>query len=67
MLKSSGFYGNWDKGISIGLFVRCRVPVAVSVAVLTWADADTEVLDKLGARSFYVEQREKMIPKLSFI
>jgi len=29
--------------------------------------ADTEVLDKLWARSFYVEQREKMIPKLSFI
>jgi len=29
--------------------------------------ADTEVLEKLGARSFYVEQREKMMPKLSFI
>jgi len=25
--------------------------------------ADTEVLDKLGARSFNVEQREKMIAK----
>jgi len=29
--------------------------------------ADTEVLDTTGACSFYVEQREKMIPKLSFI
>jgi len=29
--------------------------------------ADTEDLDKLGARSFDVEQREKMIPKHSFI
>jgi len=25
--------------------------------------ADAEVLDKIGARSFYVEQREKMITK----
>jgi len=29
--------------------------------------ADTEVLDKLGARFFYVERREKLVPKLSFI
>jgi len=29
--------------------------------------ADTEVLDKLGARFFNVEHCEKMIPKLSFI
>jgi len=29
--------------------------------------ADTEVLDKLGARSFFVEHREKMIPNLSCI
>jgi len=29
--------------------------------------ADTEVSDKLGVRSFQVEQREKMMPKLSFV
>jgi len=29
--------------------------------------ADTEVLDKLEVRSFYVEQREKMKPNVSFI
>jgi len=28
--------------------------------------ADTEVFIKIGARSFYVEQRKKMIPKLFF-
>jgi len=29
--------------------------------------ADTEVLGKLGALSFEIEQREKMITQLSFI
>jgi len=47
-----------------------------TIACAVWADysrfiepADTEVLEKLGARSFYVEieQREKIILKLSFI
>jgi len=31
-----------------------------------WLPADTEVLDKLGVRSFSIEKREKMIPELSF-
>jgi len=41
-----------------------------TIASAAWADysrftepVDTEVLDKLGARSFYVEQRDKMITK----
>jgi len=45
-----------------------------TIASAAWANysrfivpVDIEVLDKLGARSFYTEQREKMIPKLSFI
>jgi len=45
-----------------------------SIASAAWADyswfivpADTEVSDQLGARPFYVEQRENMIPKLFFI
>jgi len=29
--------------------------------------AATEVLDKLGVRSFKIEQRDKMIPELSFM
>jgi len=29
--------------------------------------ADTEVLDKLGAHFFHIEQREKTLPQLSFI
>jgi len=45
-----------------------------TIASAAWVDysrfivpADTEVLYKLGACSFKIEQREKMIPKLSFI
>jgi len=45
-----------------------------TIAGAEWADylrfivpADTEVLDKFMERSFSIEQREKMIPQLSFI
>jgi len=45
-----------------------------TIASAVWADysrfivpADTEVSDKLGARSTSIEQLEKMIPKFSLI